>query len=326
MNASDMPQDEGIRRFLRESEALFPPDAGRLSIDEQRALDEAYCRHFRRPRPAGIAVRDLSIGGPGGRLPIRLYRPDLATPSSPLLYLHGGGWVFGGLDSHDDICAELAAGAGVAVIAVQYRLAPEHRFPAAFEDCRAARDWIAEHGPAHGIRSEPMVVAGDSAGGNLAAAVALDARDRGSPRISGQVLIYPALGGDMSKGSYLAHAQAPGLTTDDMRFYFSAYLGGSSGEEGGGSKFAHPLRERDYRALPPAFLVAAEWDPLRDDCFDYAQRLREHGVTAVVRHEPLLVHSFLRARHMSQPAQRAFEAIIEAVRRLSLNGDLPPDP
>ena len=132
-----------------------------------------------------------------------------------------------------------------------HRAEAPQRFPAAFEDCRAARDWIAEHGPAHGIRSEPMVVAGDSAGGNLAAAVALDARDRGSPRNSGQVLIYPALGGDMSKGSYLAHAQAPGLTTDDMRFYFSAYLGGSSGE-GGGSKFAHPMRERDYRMGPAA--------------------------------------------------------------------------
>lgn len=320
-----MLQDQGIRRYLEEAEAIYPPDAARLSIDEQRALYEALCRHFRRPRPAGIAVRDLSIEGPGGPVPIRIYRPRGAAPLPSLLYLHGGGWVFGDLDSHDDICAELAAGAGVAVIAVHYGLAPEHRFPAAFEDCRAARDWIAELGHAHGIRSEPMVVAGDSAGGNLAAALALDARDRGSPRISGQVLIYPALGGDMSKGSYLAHAQAPGLTTEDVRFYFSAYLGGSSGE-GGGSKFAHPLMERDYRALPPAFLVAAEWDPLRDDCFDYAQRLRAHGVPAVVRHEPMLVHGFLHATQMSQPAQRAFEAIIEAVRCLSLNGDLPPDP
>jgi acetyl esterase len=302
-----MLQDEGIRRYLEESEALYPPDAARLSIGEQRALYEALCRQFRRPCPSGIAVRDLTIEGQGGPVPIRIYRPRGAGLLPPLLYLHGGGWVFGGLDSHDDICAELADGAGIAVVAVQYRLAPEHPFPAAFEDCRVARDWIAGHGREHELRPDSIVLAGDSAGRNLAAALALQARDRGTPPISGQVLIYPALGGDMSAGSYVTRAEAPALTTEGMRFYFSAYLGESS-HQGWQSKFARPLTESDYAGLPPAFLVAAEWDPLRDDCFDYARQLQAHGVPAVVRHEPMLVHAFLRARHMSRPAGDAFAA------------------
>jgi acetyl esterase len=241
-----------------------------------------------------------------------------------MLYLHGGGYVLGGLDSHDDICAEIADGAGVAVIAVAYRLAPEHRFPAAFEDCRAVRDWIVAAGSDHGIDPNRLVVGGDSAGGNLTAALALDARDRGGPTLAGQVLIYPGLGGDRRQGSYVEHAHAPGLTTADTEYYRSIYVG-SPDDPGHASKFAHPLLETDYRGLPPAFLVAAEWDPLRDDCFVYAERLRAADVPASVRHEPLLVHAFLRARRMSRPAADSFAAVVEAVRSLAHRGVLPEE-
>ena len=319
----DMLQDEGVRRFMMETEALYPPDAVDFTIEQQRAFYDRLCAHFRRPRPEGIEVHDLSVPGPVGPVPVRLYRSRVPSVQPVLLYLHGGGYVLGGLDSHDDICAELADRAGLTVVAVQYRLAPEHRFPAAFEDCRAVRDWILAEGAQHGVRTERVVLGGDSAGGNLAAALAIDARDRGGPKIAGQVLIYPGLGGDMSKGSYIEHAQAPGLTTEDVHYYQRVYAPSDSTQD---SKFAHPLSETDYRGLAPAFLIAAEWDPLRDDCYAYSERLNAAGVPAIVRHEPLLVHAFLRARHISGPAAESFRAIVAAVRSLAFDGRLPSHP
>ncbi len=323
MDRYDMLQDEGIRQFILVSESLYPADAASFTIADQRTFYDRLCRHFRQPRPMRIDVRDLFANGPDASVPVRLYRPMVVDSLPALLYLHGGGYILGGLDSHDDICAEIADRAGVAVMAVAYRLAPEHPFPAALEDCRAARDWLARNGQEHGIRSEAIVLAGDSAGGSLAAALALDARDRGAPRIAGQILIYPDLGGDTSKGSYAVHAQAPGLTTDDVRHYRSVYLGSPS-DLAQASKLAQPLRETNFGGLAPAFLVAAEWDPLRDDCFEYAGRLRASVVPVILRHEPLLVHAFLRARAMSKPAAESFAAVIAAVQSLAFKGQLPP--
>jgi acetyl esterase len=237
-----------------------------------------------------------------------------------LLYLHGGGKVVGGLDSHDDICAELAERAGLIVVAVDYRLAPEHRFPAAFDDCWAVLEALADG--RLGFDMDRIVVAGDSAGGNLAAGLALKARDLGRPRLDGQILIYPGLGGDMSRGSYVEQANAPGLSTDDLRYYKRIYVGPPD-DPNHASKFAFPLNETNYAGLPPAFLVAADWDPLRDDCADYAAKLTCAGVTAEVRHEPLLMHAFLRARHMSPAAAASFTAITEAARSLACSGKLP---
>ncbi|MCA3553990.1 MAG: alpha/beta hydrolase [Aestuariivirga sp.] len=274
---------------------------------EQRAFYDRYCAHFRQPRPPGVTAEDRRYGG----VACRHYRLDGTTDAPLLLYLHGGGFVVGGLDSHDDICAELCAAARIDVVAVDYRLAPEHPFPAAFDDCWAALKALAR---AHA----EIIVGGDSAGGNLAAALALKARDEQAPRLKGQVLIYPGLGGDMSKGSYVSQANAPGLSTADVRYYRDTY-------RGGGSKFAEPLRETDYRGLAPAFLVAAALDPLHDDCFDYAAALRAAGVHADVREEPLLVHAFLRARSMSAPARAGFEAIALACASLAHRGRLPPE-
>jgi acetyl esterase len=319
-----MLADEGIRRFMIESDALYPPDAVSFTMTEQRVFYNKLCAHFRRPRPAGLDVRDLTVAGPGGPVPIRIYRPALPTPLPVLLYLHGGGYVLGGLDSHDDICAEIADRAGVIAVAVAYRLAPEHRFPAAFEDCRAVRDWIIAADSSLGMDPERLVIGGDSAGGCLTAALAMDARDRGGPSPAGQILIYPGLGGDRKRGSYVEHANAPGLATADIEYYRSVYIGPPD-NPGHASKLAHPLLETDYRGLPPAFLVAAEWDPVRDDCFTYAERLQAAGIPALVRHEPLLVHAFLRARNMSKPAADSFTAIVAATQSLAHRGVLPDD-
>ncbi len=298
-------EDPGIRAFMVAGERLYPPDAVNFSLAEQRVFYDRYCAHFRQARPGAVASEDFTVGA----VPCRMYRTNGTARPPVLLYLHGGGFVVGGIESHDDICAELCEGADVAVTGVEYRLAPEHPFPAAFDDCWAvltqlARDW------------DKIAVAGDSAGANLAAALCLKARDTGGPHITGQVLIYPGLGGDMSRGSYVSQADAPGLSTKDVIYYRDIY-------QGGDSKYAAPLRETDFRGLPPAFLVAAGLDPLHDDCFDYATRLKAAGVPAHVRDEPLLVHAFLRARHMSEPAKDAFRAIVEAVFSLAYHSELP---
>lgn len=315
-----MLEEPGIRRFMAESDSLFPPAAVTFTMAEQRAFYDRLCAHFRKPRPPGVTAEDRDVKGPGGPIPIRIYRPSPEPGLPVVLYLHGGGKVVGGLDSHDDICAELADQAGLIVIAVDYRLAPEHRFPAAFEDCWAVLAALAEGDL--GVGADRIVVAGDSAGGNLAAGLALRARDLGRPRLSGQILIYPGLGGDMSRGSYVEQANAPGLGTADVRYYKSIYVGPPD-DPNHASKFAFPLNETNYSGLPPAFLVAAHFDPLRDDCIDYAARLTSAGVAAHVRHEPLLVHAFLRARHMSPAAAASFAAITKAARSLGRSGRLP---
>jgi acetyl esterase len=314
--------DEGIRRFMVETDAFYPPDAVVHTTDEQRAFYGKLCAHFSCPHPPGLQTNDTAVAGPAGPVPIRIYRPDIAASPPVLLYLHGGGFIVGDLDSHDCVCAELAEAAGVVVLAVAYRLAPEHPFPAAFDDCFAVLSGLDRLATRYGFDASRLVVAGDSAGGNLTAATCMRARDLAGLAVAGQVLIYPGLGGDMTKGSYIQHANAPGLPAEDIHYYHEAYVGPPESPHHQ-NKYALPLLETDYAGLPPAFLVAAEWDPLRDDAFEYAKRLRAAGVAAHVRHEPLLVHAFLRARHMSTPAAESFAAIAEAARSLACDGQLP---
>ncbi len=316
-----MLADPGIRRFMVESEMLYPPDAVNFTIAEQRAFYDRMCAHFRKSRPAGLEVRNTEVAGRRGAIPVRLYCPAAREKLPVMLYLHGGGFILGSLDSHDDVCAEIAAGAGIAVVAADYRLAPEHPFPAGFEDAVAVAGWLSAGGAGEGFDHTRLIVGGDSAGGNLSAALALKAHDDGGPAIRGLVLIYPALGGDLARGSYLERAEAPGLSTADIRYYTSIYVG-PEGHPAHADKFAYPLKETDCAGLPPAFLVACEWDPLRDDCYDWQERMRAAGGEAKVRHEPLLVHAFLRARHMSGPAGASFAAILDQARALAFTGQL----
>jgi acetyl esterase len=313
--------DPGIRDFMIAGERFYPPDAVSFTFAEQRQFYDRYCAHFRKPRPSAVTALDFAVGN----VACRLYKTNGTAVPPLLLYLHGGGFVLGSLDSHDDVCAEICDRADIAVIAVDYRLAPEHIFPAAFDDCFAVLKNVAERGEELGIDASKIIVGGDSAGGNLAAGLAIRARDEGGPKLTGQVLIYPGLGGDMSKGSYVSQANAPGLSRSDIDYYRRIYCGpdGSPGHE---SKYAAPLNETDYRNLPPAFLIAAGLDPLHDDCIDYASRLTAAGVPAFMRDEPLLVHAFLRARHMSDPARDSFRAIVDACFSLAYHGELPePD-
>ena len=298
-------KDPGIRAFMIAGERFYPANAASFTMAEQRAFYDLYCAHFRKPRPENLVVKDFAVG------PVlcRLYQPKPSKDLPVMLYLHGGGYMLGGLESHDDVCAEISNGADIAVVGVNYRLAPEHPFPAAFNDAWAVLQYLSG-------QFGKIIVGGDSAGGNLSAAVALKARDEDSPKIAGQVLIYPGLGGDITKGSYVSQANAPGLATKDVLYYRDVYKGGAN-------KFAEPLHETNFTGLPPAFIVAAGLDPLCDDSENYADKLRDANIPVHVRHEPFLVHAFLRARHMSEPARKSFSAIVSAARQLAHHGNLP---
>ncbi|MEM7190980.1 MAG: alpha/beta hydrolase [Pseudomonadota bacterium] len=293
--------DPEVLAFIQRTAEFYPPDAVNLSIVEQRNVYDDMAEAFRQPRPTAIATENGGFDGPASIVPIRRYWPSDPGPVR-VLYYHGGGFVVGGLESHNDVCAELSLGANVEVISVDYRLCPEHPHPAAYEDALAAVDAFADR---------PLIVVGDSAGGNLAAAVAL-ARPH---KLWGQVLIYPGLGGNaLGLASYSERAEAPMLTMADLEFYAQVRAGGPPPMDD--PTFA-PLAAKSFADLPPCFISAAEHDPLRDDGEAYVMRLTEAHVAAEFVVEPELPHGHLRARTMSSRADAAFQRCIQAVRRMA---------
>lgn len=280
--------------FIHASEAAYPADTASLSIADQRRIYDSMCRAFHRGYPAGVTAQDEPVAG----VPCRIY-PG-ASPT--VVYLHGGGYVLGGLHSHDDVCAEIRAVTGLGVVAVDYRLSPEHLHPAAFDDAVAV------------VRAlpGPLVLAGDSAGGNLAAATCHALR--GDARILGQVLIYPGLGGDRSRGSYQTHAFAPMLTLADVEFYAGIRHGGA---EVTGDATVAPLQDGDFSGLPPTVAIAAEFDPLADDAHTYAAAIRVAGGRAQAFTAAGMVHGYLRARASVPRAAASFTQICAAIAALA---------
>jgi acetyl esterase len=290
------PEEAGIREFLAICDGFYPLDAVDAPIAQQRAWYDALCARFDRPLPERLTFEDEMLF-----VPIRRYRPARVYSDVVLLYLHGGGFVVGSLDSHHAICAEISDHAGTELVSVDYRLAPEHVWPAQSDDCFGVLKQLIG-------QAKKVVVIGDSAGANLAAGLTLRARDEDLSGVVGQVLIYPALGGDLRSGSYLEMAHGPGLSTADVAYY-RAILKAPQDEP-----VAHPLLAADLSGLPPAFITVANFDPLRDDGWHYAERLREAGVEVSIREEPQMVHAWLRARHMSEGARDGFSAVCAAVR------------
>lgn len=287
--------------FIRKTQETYPDDPGGRTLEQERAAYDAMSAEFRTPRPDAVGVQDVSAKG----VPVRVYTAGI--PSRTVMYFHGGGFVVGGLDSHDDVCAEICVQTGYRVVSVDYRLAPEHKHPAAFKDAFTATRWAQDEFEA------PIVLAGDSAGGNLAAAVAQYARGRLSG-ILGQVLIYPGLGGDVDAGSYIEHAEAPLL----QRSYIVMY-GGIRAEDGNapeGDPTYAPLHDTDFSDLPPTIVFSAECDPVCDDGRVYADRIKEAGGKAHWICEDGLVHGYLRARGMSSRAADSFERITLAIEAL----------
>ena len=264
-------------------------DAEADTIHELRELSKLE-RQLAAEPPRLPAVTDIEIEGPDGPLPLRVYTPPGAGPFRPLLFFHGGGWVVGDLDQADVDCRCLCVDTGSAVISVDYRLAPEHPFPAAPEDCYASLEWLAREAPSLGFDSSRIVVAGDSAGGNLAAAVTLMARERGGPRVARQVLIYPVTDHSFDTGSYSAFAEGYWMGREDMEWVWDLYLGDDAAA--GGDLRASVLRATDLSGLPPAVVVTAGCDVLHDEAVAYADRLQAAGVEVMVMPHPGQVHGF----------------------------------
>lgn len=287
--------------FIKRTWETYPDDPTGRTLEEERAAYDAMCAVFRARRPEVVDAQDLSAGG----VPVRVYAAG--SPSRTVMYFHGGGFVVGGLDSHDDVCADICVQTGYRVIAVDYRLAPEHKHPAAFDDAYAATCW------AEAEYSDPIVLAGDSAGGNLAAAVAQHARGRLSC-ILGQVLIYPALGGDIEAGSYIEHAEAPLL----QRAYLVQYAGmrGVDGKAPEDDPTHSPLHDGDFSNLPPTIVFSAQCDPVCDDGQVYCDRIIASRGKAHWICEQGLVHGYLRARTTVARAQDSFERIVLAIEAL----------
>jgi acetyl esterase len=264
--------------------------------------------------PAVAEVRELAATGPAGAIPLRLYRgqglpQESAQPA--LIYFHGGGWVIGDLESHDQVCRALANAVPCIVVAVDYRLAPEHKFPAAAEDAIAATRWIADNAASLGINARRLAVAGDSAGSNLAAVVALDARDRGGPRIVHQVLVYPCTDMRMGWPSLERHAEQLPLTRASMRWFIAHYLRSASDAT---DWRASPLLASSLKGLPPALVVTAGFDVLGDEGEAYAKALSAAGVAA--RHQRFegQIHGFLTMGRIVEDSGRLIAMAAAALR------------
>lgn len=301
--------DAGMLSFYKALSEKTPAGAETWPLDQQRAAWNALCAEFRAPRPTGITATDISCNG----VPVRLFTPQGKGPFAPVIYGHGGGWVLGGPETHDDMCAELADAAQCAVLLLDYRLAPEHPYPAQLEDSLKVWRWVQEQGHAHALNASCTIAAGDSAGGQMSVALAMALRDLGFPQLAAMVLIYPVLGADMDTPSYIRNANAPCLTRDEMKFYLQAFLG-LQGSPAWQDEKAVPNTARSLAGLPPAFITVAAHDPLYDDGVIFHNRLKAEGVPSTLREEPLLAHSYMRARHHSAPAMQGFKAIAAALR------------
>lgn len=280
--------DQQVLSFIEETQSFYPKDLEADDWIKQRSVYNRMAAHFRSPRPYGLAVSDERFSA----VPVRRYGPATETV---ILYAHGGGFVLGGLDSHDDVCAEIAAKTEYQVIAVDYRLAPEHRHPAAYDDVLKVAETLAQH--------HALVLCGDSAGATLCASIA---GTWTTPALKGQVLIYPSLGFAPKGGSFETHANAPLLSRDELLGY-SDIRGGAADDPTATPKAG------DFKHLPPTRLFPAECDPLHDDALRYRDTALSHGVDVTLETGTGLVHGWLRARHKSERAKAQFERIIAAI-------------
>ena len=291
------------------------PPTHTLSVADARAY-YLERRHVTQPAPPAVAlVRDLTAAGPHGAIPLRLYRPlgSSATEALPVLvYYHGGGWVIGDLDTHDTLCRELANGAGCAVVSVDYRMAPEQRFPAAVDDCIAATYWVREHADELNLDAARLAVGGDSAGGNLAAVVAITARDRGDLAVAFQLLIYPATDAHRSHPSHTENGQGYLLTSDTMDYFSGHYLPDRAQYD---DWRASPLLHPDLSNLPPALVLTAGFDPLRDEGKAYAVRLTAAGNRASYVCFDREIHGFILMGKVLDEANTAVALCAAELRR-----------
>jgi len=304
------PQAEGLLNMMAEQEM---PPLHAVSVNTARnMIKEMFSSND--PEPVGD-ISDISIDGPDDEIPIRIYTPEEDGQHPAVAFFHGGGWALGNLDTDDHICRALANRANCVVVSAGYRLAPENPFPASLIDSYAVTKWISEYGASVGADPDRIVVAGDSTGGNLAAAVALLARDRGSPKISHQLLIYPQLNAPQIKSydSYDERAEGYFLEYSEVENAFDRYI---SNEVDARNEYAAPVLARDLHDLPTTTMVTCEFDPLRDEGREYADRLSDVGVDVESINYDQMFHGFLGFPEAIDRCEKAFDDMAEELRTL----------
>jgi acetyl esterase len=304
-----MPLDPQARMLMDQVAASGIRPFEEASVAEARQTIMMLATAAGEPEPVA-KVENRTVPGPAGDIPLRVYTPEGRGPLPILIFFHGGGWVIGNLETHDAVCRLLTNRAGCLVASVDYRLAPEHPFPAAAEDAYAATRWVARSAATIGGDPARVAVGGDSAGGNLAAVVSLMARDRGGPSLVHQLLVYPVTDAPGETGSYRDNSEGYFLTAAAMRWFWNHYTGGA---ENPLDAYACPLRATNLRGLPPALVITAEFDPLRDEGEAYAARLRAAGVPVRMTRYPGMIHGFF---GMGSLLDQGKAAIAEAVKSL----------
>lgn len=303
-----LPVNAQSRQFLDDRAAAGIPPTWELTPEQARA-GLAVSVSIIGPGPEVESVRDIVIPGQAGGIPARVYTPAGAS-AGIIVYYHGGGWVIGSLDTWDAVCRALAVAAGCRLVSVDYRLAPEHQFPAAVDDAYDALKWVAGASALAG--GGPLVVAGDSAGGNLAAVSAMRARDSGGPALALQVLVYPVTDHDLDRPSYRHYdGRDFVLNRRDMEWFWDMYAPDPAARA---NPYASPLRANSLADLPPTYIVTAEHDPLRDEGFAYADRLRVSRVPVEHRHYATQIHAFFSMVNVLNDADKAVSDAGKAIR------------
>jgi acetyl esterase len=280
--------------------------------EQQRQFWFAYTRALNEPHPADMKVWDEVVDNADHNVPVRLYRPAAAGANAPaIVYMHGGGFMLGDLDSSDAVAWGFAEQAGAVVVSVDYRLTPEHPYPAAVNDCWTTLLWLAGNSARLDIDSSRIGVAGDSAGGNLAAVMALKARDTGALKLACAAIIYPGTGLDQDQPSYSEHADGPGLTRAGTIKYRDLYLPDDRDTD---DPYARPVMARDLSGLPPFWVHSAEIDPIRDDGRVFASKLALAGGDVTYREARGMIHGFMRARFKGKAARREYDLICDFLR------------
>lgn len=307
-----MPLDPEVEKLLDDMARDPAPPLETMSPEEARQNMRRLAEGLRRPE-GGLSVGERSIPGAASSIPARVYRLDRAGALPVLVWFHGGGWVIGDLETHDALCRHLALAGECVVLSVDYRLAPEHPFPAAAEDAWAAARWAAENAASLGGDARRLVVGGDSAGGNLAAVAGQLAKARGEPRIDWQLLVYPITDCDLDTPSYRENASGYGLTRAGMEWFWNHYVPDPAERV---DPRAAPLRAAELEGLPPALVITAEYDPLRDEGEAYARRLRDAGVDAVLERQDGMIHGFLRQTDRLERSRVMLGKIARELRRV----------
>lgn len=304
-----MPLDPQVQVVLENMKKQGVPPLHALSVENARKINLSSMA----AQPDKVwKIDNLTIPGPVDFIPARVYTPESETPLPVVVYYHGGGWVVGNLDAADVLCRQLANGVKCIVVSVDYRLAPEHKFPAAVEDAYAAAVWVAEHAVSLGADPDRIAVGGDSAGGNLAIVVAMMARDKGASFIQFQLLVNPVTHFSFDTDSYRDNGEGFGLTAETMRWFWGHYL---ANEQDGLHPYASPILSADLSGLPPALILTAEFDPLRDEGEAYAEKLRAASVPVEMKRYEGMVHGFILQTGAYEQGRIAVQHAVSALRK-----------